>query len=120
MSRKKGAQPANTNALKHGFYSPRFTITELSDLETLLHADGLDDEINLMRVQIRRLQQIANDDEDKQDLMDTLNTMGSASTRLAGMLRTNQALAHRQTDVAALLTQAIQEVFGSELDPRNP
>jgi len=49
--RKSGAQPGNTNALKSGFYSPRFTSIELGDLQTMLKADGLNNEINLMRVQ---------------------------------------------------------------------
>jgi hypothetical protein len=42
--RSRGAQPGNTNALKHGFYSKRFSQLELTDLETAL-GDGLGDEV---------------------------------------------------------------------------
>jgi len=119
MTKRKGAQPGNTNALKAGYFSRRFTSLELSDLETLLDADGLNSEINLMRTQIRRLQDIANEQNDLETLTSTLNTLGSATTRLASLLRTNQALTSRRSDTFSLLAQAIEEVFGSGLDPRN-
>ena len=45
--RKRGGQPCNTNALKHGFYSHRFNNLELADLGTAL-SDGLTDEIALL------------------------------------------------------------------------
>jgi hypothetical protein len=63
--RKRGAQPGNTNALKHGFYSHRFNNLEISDLNTAL-SDGLTDEIALLRVIIRRVFEYA--DTDAQDL----------------------------------------------------
>ena len=31
----RGAQPKNTNALKHGFYSRRFNSTESLDLQSI-------------------------------------------------------------------------------------
>ena len=118
--RSRGGQPANTNALKSAFYSKCFTSVELSDLETLLEADGLNREIEHMRIQISRLQEVANGKKDFETLVIALNTLGAANTRLAGLLRTNQALAKRQTDTVSLLAQAIEEVFGSGLDPRHP
>jgi len=117
--RKRGSQPGNTNALKSGFFSRRFTDLELSDLETLLEADGLNSEINLMRTQIRRLQEIANGQDTLEALTSTLNTLGTATRNLAALLRTNQALTNRRSDTVSLLAQAIEEVFGSGLDPRN-
>lgn len=88
--RKKGGQPANTNALKHGFYSHRFNALELKDLGTVT-TDNLDDEIALMRVIIRRVFDLA-DTEAKtlDDWQMALSTLGAASTRLAGMLRTQK------------------------------
>ncbi len=108
--RKRGAQPGNTNSLKHGFYSHRFNNLEISDLGTAL-SDGLTDEIALLRVIIRRVFEYA--DTDAQDL-DTwsaaLNTLGAASTRLAGLLRTQQIIAGDSGDVLSVLSQAIGEV----------
>jgi hypothetical protein len=92
-ARRSGAQPANHNALKHGFYSPRFADLELSDLNTAL-GDGLTDEISLLRVIIRRVFDFANDHEFQslETWSGSLNTLGAACTRLAGLLRTNQIL----------------------------
>jgi hypothetical protein len=53
MSRNKGAQPGNTNALKHGFYSRFFKEGEVTDLSSL--APDLTDEIAMLRVITRRL-----------------------------------------------------------------
>jgi seryl-tRNA synthetase len=118
--RKGGAQPGNTNALKFGYFSRRFTPLELSDLEALLSANKLDSFINSFCVQFRRYQEIADGEDTKDALADTLNTTGVAMIRMASALRTNQALSKRQTDVAGMLYQVIEEVFGNALDPRNP
>ena len=51
---KLGDSQGNWNALKHGYYSKRFNPLELKDLDTVL-TDGLQDEIALLRVIIRRV-----------------------------------------------------------------
>jgi hypothetical protein len=53
VSRKRGGQPGNTNAYKHGLYSKNFTLAERRGLQA---AKGivLGDEIALLRVLIRR------------------------------------------------------------------
>ena len=48
--RKKGEQPWNLNALKHGFYSKHFLKGEGLDLE---EAGNLQEEIEMMRVVAR-------------------------------------------------------------------
>ena len=92
-SRKQGAQPGNHNAFKHGFYAKKYFPLELSDLSTAL-GDGLTDEIALLRVIIRRVFDYANDHESQslETWSGSLNTLGAACTRLAGLLRTNQIL----------------------------
>jgi len=108
--RKSGAQTGNTNALKHGYYSHRFNQLELSDLDIVL-SEGLTDEIALLRVIIRRVFEYA--DSAAQDLntwSNALNTLGAASTRLAGLLRTQQLIAGTGADVVSVLSQAIGEV----------
>ncbi len=92
-ARPSGAQPGNRNAFKHGFYAKQYFPLELSDLSTAL-GDGLSDEIALLRVIIRRVFDFANDHEN-QDLntwSSSLNTLGAACTRLAGLLRTDQVM----------------------------
>jgi len=106
--RKRGAQDGNWNAFKHGFYSKRFKPLELSDLDTAL-GDGLEDEIALLRVIIRRVFEFAND-EDKQTLDQwsrTLNTLGAASSRLAALIRTQQVVSGGGSSVLDLLSEAI-------------
>jgi hypothetical protein len=91
--RTRGAQPGNTNALKHGFYAQQFSQLELTDLETAL-GSGLGDEIALMRVLIRRFVE-AVEAQPTLPLDDTshfLNTLGSSMTRLAGLLRADKLL----------------------------
>ena len=108
--RKQGAQPGNFNALKHGFYSRRFSSLELRDLDTAL-ADGLDDEIALLRVTIRRVFDLATDEgEDSETWFKALSTLGMASTRLAGLLRTQKIIQGDTSSVASALSQALGEV----------
>ena len=52
-TRKRGAQPGNTNALKHGFYTKNFSLAERRGLEATQEI-VLADEIALLRVLIRR------------------------------------------------------------------
>ena len=110
-ARPSGGQQGNHNALKHGFYSPRFNNIELSDLETAL-GDGLVDEIALLRVIIRRVFEFSNDDEAQN--LDTwtrsLNTLGAAATRLAGLLRTQLIIGGDQGSTLDELAKAFGEV----------
>jgi uncharacterized protein YjcR len=106
--RKRGAPNGNWNAFKHGFYSKRFKPLEIQDLDTAL-GDGLEDEIALLRVIIRRVFEYA-DDDDKQTLDQwsrTLNTLGAASTRLAALIRTQQVVSGGGSSVLDLLSEAI-------------
>lgn len=108
QSRKPGGQHGNWNAFKHGFYSKRYKPLELNDLNSAL-GDGLEDEIALLRVIIRRVFEYA-DDADKQNLdtwTRTLNTLGSAATRLAALIRTQQVVSGGGSSVLDLLSEAI-------------
>jgi len=51
--RKKGGQPENQNARKHGFYSKILTEAQKVQLEDAIGIEGLDDEIALLRVKLR-------------------------------------------------------------------
>ncbi len=108
LKRKPGGQPGNLNAFKHGFYSHRFNNLELKDLDTVL-TDGLDDEIALLRVVMRRVFEFADSGENTlDDWSMTLSTLGAAATRLAGLLRTQQVMTGgKGGDVIDLLSEAI-------------
>jgi len=108
--RKAGAQPGNFNALKHGFYSQRFSPLEILDLENAM-VDGLDEEIALLRLTIRRVFDLATEKgEDTETWFKALSTLGLASTRLAGLVRTQKLIKSDSSSVASALSQALGEV----------
>ena len=108
--RKPGAQPGNTNALQHGFYSRRFRSLEHRDLETGLQ-DGLQDEISLVRVLIRRLVELAEGQDDLKEAIQTLTAISLASTRLAGMLKTQRMLGGDEGDVTRAINNAVDDIL---------
>ena len=109
--RHRGGQPGNKNALKHGFYSPGFKPNETADLEEVAGDVDLRDEITMMRVIIRRVFTHAEDcGDDRESWAMVLGSLGSASTRLAGLLRTQKLLDGGGSDVADALSQALREV----------
>jgi hypothetical protein len=109
-SRKRGAQPGNLNALKHGFYSRRFTASEAEDLEARL-CEGITDEVAMMRVVVRRLFDVSSDeDQDLEKLMATLNTLGMAAIRIGSLLRLEYLLGGKESDTASVISQALTDI----------
>jgi len=75
MTKKKGAQPGNKNALKHGFYSELLTKEEAARLAKIKDID-LDDEIKILRALTYRLvEQIETSDMD--EARKTANTISN-------------------------------------------
>ncbi|MBP8857024.1 MAG: hypothetical protein KBG60_03340 [Anaerolineaceae bacterium] len=111
--RKRGGQPGNLNALKHGFYAGGMTRDEVKGLARI--GEGLMDEINLLRVIIRRVAELANQVEQKEELLGLLDTLGSAGVRLGSMLRTQRVYFERDPDeelrrmVTIGLAEAVEE-----------
>ena len=105
--RKRGGQPRNLNALKHGFYSNQFQKSELTDLE---NAGDLDEEIGMMRVVTRRLLEMARGCKDMKELIGVLNTLGLASTRVAGLMKTQKFLGGNKGKYDELIDQMLDEV----------
>lgn len=85
-SRKKGGQPGNLNAYKHGFYSDRFHDVENIALEAYL-STGLDSEVAMLRVFTRRVFELADGIQDLKEARESLGALGLAATRLAALLR---------------------------------
>ena len=57
MPKKRGGQPNNRNAYKHGFYSKYFSAFESKALSDLAITD-VSNELGLMRVQVDRFMQV--------------------------------------------------------------
>ena len=104
----RGGQPRNLNALKHGFYARQFAAVERSDLDAAA-VGGLSVEITMLRVVARRLLAMSAREKSAVRLAETLETLGSASVKLATLLRTEKFLSGEGGPGGAL-EQALREV----------
>ena len=109
---KKGAQPTNVNALKHGFYSRKFRKLEAADLA--LVCGNLTDEITLVRILIRRMNEYLHKNQKTMEAMEIIKAftaLTDATATLATLLRSQQILGSSpETELANALTQALQEI----------
>jgi hypothetical protein len=96
--KKRGGQPGNTNALKHGFYTNNFSLAERQGLESI-NEIILADEIALLRVLIRRFsaQILASQGVSLNESAQHLAVISEAMLRLASLLRTNHLLGGTET-----------------------
>ena len=99
MPRKKGAQPANQNARKHGFYSKLLQEAERLEFDEASAVEGLDNEIAILRLKMRDILQAQPERIDLQ--------MQLAKT-LARLIRTQYAITPEQK---ASLREAIKTVL---------
>ena len=113
-NRKRGGQPGNTNALKHGFYTKNFSLAERRGLQAV-EGVVLGDEIALLRVLIRRFaEQIqASQGVSLNESAQHLAVISEAMLRLASLLRTDKMLGGSERD--DLFTH-LQGVMGSVLE----
>ena len=116
--RPRGAPPSNLNALKHGFYSRQLKKTDVTDLEAAKFT-GLQDEINLLRVYIRRVIQIGEQTSDLSEALGILRVLCFASTSLTRLLKTQAILAAGTDEITLALRQAIEAV-NREFAASNP
>lgn len=109
-AKKRGAQPGNKNALKHGFYSDNFDASENNHLDAAI-ADDLASEINMLRIQTRRMFALSDGIEDLELASDVLGALGLAATRLATLLKTQSFLTGGQdADVKAAISTALSDI----------
>ena len=111
--RPRGAQPENVNALKHGFYSPRFLADEAADLDAFSDGDGqssLDSELAMMRVAVRRVFDALAGARSVDKQVDLLGALGAASSRVASLLKTKKFLTGGGGDLSAVLEQVLMSV----------
>lgn len=106
--RRRGGQPGNLNALKHGFYSRLYRSLETQDLGKL-DASGLEQEIVLLRVLMRRTLELAEDGEELERGVKLLAALGLASARLAGLLRTQAGLGESNRNALEAIRAALAE-----------
>ena len=89
MPRKRGGQPKNKNAYKHGFYAKYFTPFENRALSDIPVTD-MTDQIRLLRVQVDRFMQAYTASLDKlnyEELLIGLRAITLAVGRIASLER---------------------------------
>lgn len=106
--RKRGAQPGNQNALKHGFYSRAFRQLEISELQLVL--SGLEGEIQAMRIFTRRVLDLADGVDDLKTAIQMLYALGAATSNTALLLKVHSKLSG-DSGMPDVLSQAIREVL---------
>jgi hypothetical protein len=109
MPNSRGAPKGNLNALKHGFYSRLFRVSDSSSLEDDQLA-SLENEITLLRVMMRRTMELADGIDDLRDATRVLDALGATAGRLANLLRAQKSLRAPQTGVADEISIAIQQI----------
>lgn len=115
--RRRGGQPGNHNALKHGLYTqevwsevkPRKAV---GDAAIGHEASDLLAEVAMLRSLIRRLFESAGNEASTGGLIEVLRALGVACTRLAVLLRTQRLLDGGQGSQAMQVIQdALAEVI---------
>ena len=107
--RRRGAPPGNLNALKHGFYSHLFRKIELGDLQAL-PLEGLQDEIGMLRVLIRRVMELAQDVQDLDQALRLLNTLSLATANLSRLVKTQHLISTDFSEFDATVDDVISEL----------
>ena len=131
--RLRGAQPGNSNALKHGFYSRYFRPVDVTDLDSQLDLNLLD-EITMLRVYIRRLLEHSDEILDIEDAMDLLRVLSLASTSLTRLIRVQNQIHDPEAATLDFFMDAVEQAaiemgfpgyedspgFGSNRNPELP
>jgi hypothetical protein len=115
--RKKGAQPGNLNALKHGYYSNALTKAQALLLKAAdkLPSDDLSGEVALLR---QRLYSLLLASPDKLELLnDTVRTLSRVA---ATHYHLKGSDADRLTAAMQNVLQSIETTLGAPDEPRRP
>lgn len=116
FDRRRGAQPGNTNAVKHGLYSRRFDPEEVAALSGM--QDGVKDEIDLTRVSLSRIAEYINSvDMSKltiEDYVALQNLIAKHAATVGRLKQIDKALSDSaNVGIHAQLLAALEEVNAS-------
>jgi len=111
--RKRGGQPGNSNALRHGFFSRSFTEAEMDDLEKNVKGEFMD-EIALARVNAAHLAELLKDYKNisLDDYVSASNALNNYLDRIQRLSRAQHFMYRNQTT----LEQALAELADIPVD----
>ncbi|MCI0520531.1 MAG: hypothetical protein L0Z70_09785 [Chloroflexi bacterium] len=115
--RRRGAQPGNTNAVSHGFYSRRLKKRDTAGVDDITITD-LSAEIALFRIQIRRVVELSQGNDEPIFALAMLRALSIASHSLARLVTVQNLIHPPGSDMSNALTEAMNEVI-EELGLRN-
>ena len=107
--RKRGAQPGNLNAFRHGFYSKLFKPLNAEDLEGIF-STSLEEEIAMLRVATQWTFNLANQVDDIDLAIKALGALGLASIRTSRLLKSQKELGNGD-QALSVVSNAINEVL---------
>lgn len=116
MARKRGAQPNNRNAFKHGFYSKHFKGLEKKALESVSASD-LTPEIDLLRVNMDRLMESYTatlKDHDTLARAEILRIIALSSGSIASLRRTQIAFNLKHAEAREIIQKLEQMDLGPD------
>ncbi len=98
--RKRGGQPGNRNAVKHGYYSQAFKEADQVDLDMAAGVEGFDEEIALLRFKIKK----AMTEDNAADLMPLVKAAGA----LEKLIRTDFKINGKKSDSIELSRRKVR------------
>lgn len=105
MGRKMVKKSGEAMEKPAAFYAKAFSAQELKALEAEA-AEGLEGEIRMLRVVMRRVMTLASEVETLEEAQKTMTALGLAATRLASLLKVHEALGG-ESETMRLIDQAI-------------
>jgi hypothetical protein len=109
-SRRRGAPRGNKNAYKHGFYSRQFPPADLAGASPT-SPSGLQDEIAMLRLFMRRLIRLGAASDDLELTVDMLRVLCLAASSLNRLVRTQHLIFTPDNEFQLAMSQALQEVM---------
>ena len=121
MPRKRGGQPGNTNALKHGLYAGIFKKDELTALASVSSLD-LTPEAELLRVAIRRTMEAIDREGENlafSEQVACLRTLTLSLTCLSRLARSAGPVSTLRSQLDQALQEALQRIDPYETGGKN-
>lgn len=119
FERRRGGQPGNSNAVKHGLYSKRFSPEEIENLSEM--RDGLTDEIEIARVALSRIwdymQTVRLEEMEIEDYVALQNLIAKYTSTISRLKQVDKALTDAQNvGLGAQLLAALEDVNASLME----
>ena len=105
-ARKRGAQPNNRNALKHGLYARRYRPDEQAALEEMPPLESLS-EIHMLRLALDRILELIQDCDDDDRRVKLYNALFTGAQRLSAAMRTHAILVGRDQELLTTFWEAV-------------